>query len=178
MNESTDDDMMRINEEESMQIYGYTGRIGRMKFRIKFLRSWLLHSIAYFSPHPGVVIRMHRARGVEIGNNCFIGTYVQIDILYPHLVTIGDNVTVGNNTMIFSHSVASTNLFLRRHGYGRKLEPVVIKSGAIINAGSIIKSGVTIGENSMISIGSVVTDDVPDYCIATGNPARVVKKIA
>lgn len=172
-----DDDITSINEEESMQIYGYTGRFGRFKYRVKFLRSWILHSIAYFSPHPGLAVRMQRARGVEIGKNCFVGPYVQIDLLYPHLVKIGDNVTIGNNTMIFAHSVASANLFLRRHGYERKLQPVRIKSGAVIYPGSIIKSGVTIGQNSMIAIGSVVTEDIPDYCIAIGNPARVVKKI-
>jgi len=79
--------------------------------------------------------------------------------------------------MIFSHSVATTNSFLKSQGYVRKLEPVVIKSGAIIYQGCIIKSGVTIGENSMISIGSVVTESVPDFCVAMGNPARVIKKI-
>jgi acetyltransferase-like isoleucine patch superfamily enzyme len=177
MNESADDDITRMNEAESMEIYGYSGRIGRLKFKAKFLRSWLLQSIAYFSPHPGLAIQMHRARGVEIGKNCYIGPYVQIDLLYPHLIKIGDNVTIGTSTMIFSHSVATTNLLLKRHGYGRKLEPVIIKSGAIIYPGSIIKSGVIIGENSMISIGSVVTENVPDYCIAMGNPARIVRKI-
>ena len=177
MDKSTDDDVTRTNEDESMQIYGYVGSVGRLKFRLKFFRSWLLQSIAYFSPHPGLAIQMHRARGVEIGNNCYIGPYVQIDLLYPHYVKIGDNVTIGTSTMIFSHSVASTNSFLKSQGYGRKLEPVVIKSGAIIYPGCIIKSGVTIGENSMISIGSVVTESVPDFCVAMGNPARVIKKI-
>lgn len=177
MKEGTDDDITRANEEESMQVFGYTGRIGRLRFRTKFLRSWILQSMAYFSPHPGMAILMQRARGVEIGNNCYIGPYVQIDLLYPHLVKIGNNVTIGNNTMIFAHSVASANPFLKLHGYGRKLEPVTIKSGAVIYPGSIIKSGVVIGENSMVSIGSVVTEDIPDFCIAIGNPARVIKKI-
>ena len=42
---------------------------------------------------------------------------------------------------------------------------------------AIIIAGVTIGANSIISPRSVVTQDVPDYCIAVGNPARVIKKI-
>jgi acetyltransferase-like isoleucine patch superfamily enzyme len=177
MTGSADDSITSINEKESMHVYGYSGRIGLFRFRLKFLRSWLLHSIAYFSPHPGIAIQMQRARGVRIGDNCYIGPYVQIDLLYPHLVKIGDNVTIGTNVMIFSHSVASTNPYLKSQGYARKLEPVIIKSGAIIHPGSIIKSGVCIGENSMISIGSVVTENIPDHCVAIGNPARVVKKI-
>jgi acetyltransferase-like isoleucine patch superfamily enzyme len=57
------------------------------------------------------------------------------------------------------------------------VEPVTIKSGAVLTPGSIILSGITIGENSIISPGSVVTQNVPDYCIVVGNPARVVKQI-
>jgi maltose O-acetyltransferase len=61
--------------------------------------------------------------------------------------------------------------------YPRKTAPVIIKSGAWINPGCIITSGVTIGKNSILSAGSVVTHDVPDNCVATGNPARIIKKI-
>jgi len=43
--------------------------------------------------------------------------------------------------------------------------------------GLIVMAGITIGENSIVSPGSVVTQDVPDYCVVVGNPARVVKKI-
>ena len=160
-----------------MQYHGYHGRSGRLKFRLKYLRSWLFQSIAYSSPHPGLAIRMQRARGVEIGRNCYIGEHVHIDLIHPEMVKIGDNVTIGNNTMIYAHSVASANPFLKSIGYGRKIEPVVIKSGAVINPGCIITAGITIGTNSMIAVGSVVAATIPDYCIAVGNPARIVKKI-
>jgi acetyltransferase-like isoleucine patch superfamily enzyme len=177
MTENGEEDVTSINEKELMQYYGYSGSIGRLKFRLKYLHSWLLQSIAYSSPHPGLAIRMQRARGVEIGKNCYIGPHVQIDLIHPEMVKIGDNVTVGTNTMIFAHSVASTNEFLKRIGYGRKIAPVIIKTGAIIYPGCIITAGITIGINAMIAIGSVVVDTVPDYCIAVGNPARVIKKI-
>ena len=128
------------NEEESMQLLGYSGRIGRFKFRLEYLRSWLLHSIAYSSPHPGLVIRMQRARGVEIGRNCYIGPYVLIDLIHPNMVKIGDNVAIGVNSMIFAHSVANTNSFLKSRGYGRTVNQVIVKSGAVIYAGCIIKA--------------------------------------
>jgi acetyltransferase-like isoleucine patch superfamily enzyme len=76
-----------------------------------------------------------------------------------------------------SSACASTNPFLKRIGYGRKIEPVVIKTGAVIYPGCIITAGITIGINSMIAVGSVVVDTIPDYSIAVGNPARVIKKI-
>ena len=47
----------------------------------------------------------------------------------------------------------------------------------MINPGAIITLGVTIGKNSIISSGSVVSKDIPDYCVVVGNPARIVKKI-
>ena len=71
----------------------------------------------------------------------------------------------------------SANLFLKQGQYPRKVAEVNIKSGAVINPGAIVIAGVTVGENSIISPRSVVTNDIPDYCIAVGNPARAVKKI-
>src|ERR671921_1021528 len=112
----SEDDVMRMNEEELMQHYGYKGRWGHLKFKLHYLRSWLLHSIAYSSPHPGLAVWSQRARGVRIGKNCNIAPYVLLDLIYPAMITIGDNVTVGSNCMIFAHSVPSTNLFLRKHG--------------------------------------------------------------
>ncbi len=79
--------------------------------------------------------------------------------------------------MIFAHMNPTANLFLKTGEYKRKVEPVTIKSGAVLTPGSIVMAGITIGENSIVSPGSVVTQDVPDYCVVVGNPARVVKKI-
>ena len=69
------------------------------------------------------------------------------------------------------------NLFLKQGDYPRKTGEINIKSGAVINPGAIITLGVTIGNNSIISSGSVVSQDIPDYCVVVGNPARIVKKI-
>lgn len=166
-----------VNEKELMDYYHYSGLSGRMKLRAKFLRTWILHCIAYSSPLPGMIIQMQRARGVKIGKNCHFSPYVQIDLLYPHLVTIEDEVAIGSNVMIFAHSNPTTNLYLKSHGYSREVKSVHIKSGAIIGPGSIITAGVTIGENSIVGVGSIVSQDVPDYCVVLGNPARIIKKI-
>ena len=61
--------------------------------------------------------------------------------------------------------------------YPRKVSKVIIESGAIIMPGCIILSGVKIGMNSIVSVGCVVTDNVPEYTIVAGNPSRVIKKI-
>ncbi len=170
-------DAFSMNEAELMEFYNLKGVFGKFQLRLKILRSWILHSMAYFSPHSGFAIKMQKDRGVHIGKNCHFCPYVQIDIIYPQLVNIGDNVTLGANCMIFAHMNPTANLFLKTGEYKRKVESVTIKSGAVLTPGSIVMAGITIGENSIVSPGSVVTQDVPDYCVVVGNPARVIKKI-
>jgi len=170
-------DVFSVNEQEVMEYYGFRGSSGRLKLKIKMFFSWILHSIAYSSPLSNFVIKVQRARGIKIGKNCHISPYVLIDLVYPNLVKIGDNVTLGSNSMIFAHINPTANLFLKKTHYPRKVAEVTIKSGAVINPGAIITAGVTIGKNSIISIGSAVFEDVPDNCIVLGNPARVIKKI-
>lgn len=171
------DDHFSANEREIMEYYHYSGSIGRIKIRMKFLRTWILHSIAYSTPLPGLAIMAQRSRGVKIGNGCHFSPYVQIDLLYPQLITIENNVAIGSNVMVFAHANPTTSTYLKSHGYARTIKPVHIKSGAIIAPGSIITAGVTIGENSIVGVGSVVNQDVPDNCVVLGNPARIIKKI-
>ena len=54
---------------------------------------------------------------------------------------------------------------------------IVIGEDCWLGGNVIVLPGVTIGKGSTIGAGSVVTKDVPDYCVAAGNPARVLKKI-
>lgn len=173
----SEEDAFSVNEKELMQYYGYNGAFGKFRLKLKFLGLWILHSLAYSSPHSGFAIQMQRARGVKIGKNCHLSPYVLIDLVYPSLIKIEDNVTIGSNSLIFAHVNPTANLFLKKGDYPRKVEPVIIKSGAVLFPGCIITLGITIGKNSMVAAGSVVSESIPDYCVAVGNPARVVKKI-
>ena len=58
---------LEINEKELMDFYGYSGSIGKFQLKMRLLKSWILHSIAYSSPHPGVTLSMQKARGIIIG---------------------------------------------------------------------------------------------------------------
>ncbi len=173
----SDSDYLKSNENELMEYFGYKGPFGRTKLKMRFLKSWFYHWLAYSSPMSNWIVKCQRKRGVKIGKNCHISPYVLIDLIYPELIEINDNVTIGSNTMIFAHVNPTTNEFLKTHGYPRTVKPVIVKNGAIISVGCIIIAGVTIGENSIVGAGSVVTSDIPNNCIAIGNPARVIKKI-
>ena len=170
-------DAFSLNEAELMEYYNLKGIFGKFRLRLFVLKNWIFHSLSYSSPHSGFAVKMQKSRGVIIGKNCHFCPYVHIDLIYPQLVNIGDNVTLGSNCMIFAHANPTANLFLKTGEYKRKVEPVTIKSGAVITPGSIIMAGITIGKNSIISPGSVVTQDVPDFCVVVGNPARVIKRI-
>jgi len=109
---------------------------------------------------------------VVIGNRSFIG--MSNVIIGP--VEIGDNV-------IFAQHVVVSGL---NHGYKNPDIPIKdqecstkdIKIGADswIGANVVITAGVTIGKHAVVAAGSVVTKSVPDYCIAAGNPARIMKQ--
>tara|TARA_Y100000590_G_C15604616_1_gene971468 strand:+ start:399 stop:926 length:528 start_codon:yes stop_codon:yes gene_type:complete len=169
--------IFKINEDELMKYHNFTGIMGKFRLRLNFLRSWLHHWIAYSSPHPKITIFFQRLRGVKIGNSCHISPYVLFDLIYPDKITIEDNVGIGSNTMIFAHINPTANIFLKDSNYPRKIESVIIKSGAWINPGCIICPGTIIGKNSILSVGSVVKGEIPDNCVVAGNPGRVIKKI-
>ena len=170
-------DYLKINEDELMTYFGYKGIFGKIKLKMRFLKSWIFHVLAYSSPSSSWVVKCQRKRGVKIGRNCHISPYVLIDLVYPELIKLEDNVTVGSNSMIFAHVNPTANEFLKKHGYPRTVKSVLIKKGAVVSVGCIIIAGVTIGENAMVGAGSVVTNNIPDNCVAVGNPARVIKKV-
>ena len=94
-------------------------------------------------------------------------------------VTIEDEVFIGHNV------VFTNDLFPRATANGQlqtdadwRCVPTLVKRGASIGSGAVLLCGITIGENSIIGAGSVVTKDVPANAIVAGNPARLMKKSA
>ena len=88
-------------------------------------------------------------------------------------ITIEDDVQIGPrvNLVTENHPVDPSR---RKH---LDLKPVVIKRNAWIGAGASILPGVTIGENSIVAAGAVVTNDVPPNTIVGGVPAKILKTI-
>lgn len=108
-----------------------------------------------------------RATGLSFGSGLYIGAHVTIDSTHRHLVTIGDNVTIADRVHILAHD-ASTK---RTLGFTR-IGVVSIGNRVFVGANAIILPGVTIGDDTVIGAGSVVTHSLPAGCVATGVPAR------
>jgi acetyltransferase-like isoleucine patch superfamily enzyme len=137
--------------------------------------------------------------GVKIGKNCFIADLASIRercIIKDHaiigrVVTIEYDTTVGEYSRIMTHSQITGNMIIEDHVFfggavastndkymttGKWKGPIV-KSGARIGANATIIGGNTVGKEAMIGAGAVVTSDIPDYKVALGIPARVVKEV-
>lgn len=91
-------------------------------------------------------------------------------------VQIGNDVLLGPNVVIMDCDGHSNDRNKSDNFNKIKMAPVVIRSNAWIGYNAIILKGVTIGKGAVVGAGSVVTKDVPDNCIAVGNPVRIIKK--
>lgn len=167
----------KINARELMEYYGYRGSFGTIKFYFRYAFNWILQTTAKICPHYGIAVRLQRMRGVKIGKHVYLGPGVNLDDLYPELITIENNVGIGMGTMIFAHSNPTCSPYLKTNHYPREVKPVTVKTGAWIAPGSIILAGVTIGENSVVGAGSVVMKSIEPYTVVVGCPARVLKKL-
>lgn len=124
-----------------------------------------------------------------IGENCIVSKNCYIDFD----VRIGDNVKIQNNSSIYHGSIIEDGVFIGPHvcitndkvprainedetlkgNDDWEVGKTLIKKGASIGACSVILPNVTIGQFAMVGAGSVVTQDVPDFGLVYGNPAKL-----
>lgn len=112
---------------------------------------------------------------IKIGSSCFIG--FNLSLLNASRIEIGDNVLFASNVLITSENHGmdpESNIPYMDQTLSSK--PVIIEEGCWIGEKVCIMPGVTIGSKSIIGAGSIVTKSIPPYCIAVGNPAKVIKK--
>jgi len=106
----------------------------------------------------------YRFMGTTIGKKCYISSDAHIDIIGSK-ITIGNRVSIAGGSYILGHAAGRP----RKEGQVTRIEDNV---SIFINA--IIMPGITVGKNSIVGAGSVVTKDVPPNVTVMGNPARVI----
>jgi galactoside O-acetyltransferase len=137
---------------------------------------------------------------IQIGDDCIIGS--DFRLYCKHQVIIGNHVLISWNVLICDYDAHSTNPderlteidyiqntffpnFQKSDRAKTRIDyvpvysskPVNIGNNVWIGANAMILKGVSIGSGSVIAAGSVVTKDIPENCVAAGNPAKVVKNI-
>lgn len=110
---------------------------------------------------------------IHIGSGVF--TNFNLVILDDLDVYIGDDVKIGPNVTITTtgHPVHPE---LRKNGAQFSF-PVAIKDNVWIGSNAVILPGITVGKNSVIGAGSIVTKDIPENVVAAGNPCRILRPI-
>jgi len=114
------------------------------------------------------------ARGLTIGEGCILPDIESVywDVSHCYLISIGNHCGIASNVRFIAHD-GSTKLFLDYTKFAR----IEVKDNTMIGDSAMILPGVTIGPNSIVAAGAVVTKDVPPNTIVAGNPVRVIAKL-
>ena len=114
-------------------------------------------------------------KGAKIGKNCKIQSHTFI----CEGVTIEDNAFVGHNVTfindLYPRSTADDGSLQADKDW--TVIPTLVKKAASVGSGATLLCGITVGENSIVGAGSVVTKDVPPNTIVAGNPARILRQV-
>ncbi|ARV20024.1 UDP-2-acetamido-3-amino-2,3-dideoxy-D-glucuronate N-acetyltransferase [Curvibacter sp. AEP1-3] len=126
---------------------------------------------------------VHISAGARIGRGCSFGQ----NVFVGNDVVIGDNVKVQNNVSVYDAvtleddvfcgpSMVFTNVYNPRSAVTRKDEyrRTLVRRGATLGANSTIVCGATVGQYAFVGAGAVVNQDVPDFALMVGVPARQI----
>ena len=116
---------------------------------------------------------------VRIGNHTFIGS--QCIMRLAKEVSIGEHCLIAGGVQIFDNNGHPLEAEARQEGLpvsADTVKPVIIGNNVWIGSRATVLPGVTIGDNSVVASGSVVTKSVPANAIVGGNPARVIKLLS
>lgn len=119
-------------------------------------------SSTIMGPLQGVCFdRVHIGRNSFINSNCLMMARGKIEI--------GDSVLIASNAQLITndHDFYDRDVLL--------CKPIIIEDGAWLGAGVTVLPGVRIGKYAAVGASSVVTQDIPDYAVAAGNPAKVIR---
>ena len=137
--------------------------------RLRPLFNALCIYAARFSPWFGLKRLLYRLVGAQIAEHAAIGLGVTLDVFFPQDIQIGEDATVGYNTVILAHE------FMR---YAWRRGPVVIERDVTIGANCVILPGVVIGAGATVSAMSLVNRDVPPGAFVGGVPIHLLGEAA
>ena len=120
-----------------------------------------------------------RGLGCKVGRNVHIGHQVRLDFGNSERIHVGDDVVISNGVTILCHKRDVSGY---QQGDKATQLPFIycdvrLESGCQIGINATILPGVRIGQGAIIGSCSLVTKDIPDWSIAVGVPAKVIKRV-
>lgn len=132
----------------------------------KVMKNFIIIQLARYVPFVSVKNTLYRTfLKMKIGNKTAFALMVMPDIMFPEKIEIGDNTIIGYNTTILAHEY-----LIKEYRVGK----VIIGSEVMVGANSTLLPGIVIGDNAVISAGTLVHKDVPAGSFVGGNPMRVI----
>lgn len=177
--------------------YGLSGGI---RVGAQYIFTWLKYPGARLIRSPRYIRSVRR---IEFGNGFTSGVGLRLDIEKHGAIKLGEHIQVNDyvhiavidRVEIGSNCLIASRVFISDHNHGRfdgnhpddapgvppakrrlTARPVKIGRNVWIGESVCVMPGVTIGDGAVIGAGSVVTRDVPENCVAVGNPARVIRR--
>lgn len=110
---------------------------------------------------------------LTLGNDVFTNHDVTLCDYAP--IHLGDNLNIGPKTILTT--LQPTSKFNHHHQRILTAAPITIENGVWLGASVCVTAGVTIGHDTIVGMGSVVSDSLPPHVLAAGNPARVIRPL-
>lgn len=143
---------------------------------LQSMMDWVIFApIAARKIRPWLLRRM----GAKVGKDVFIGDHCRFDLNHADMITLEDHVHITSGTRILCHKRDMSSYCLGDDSakLPYKIAPVVFKKGSMIGMESMVMPGVTVGEGAIIGAAALVSKDIPDWVMAVGAPAKVIKEI-
>lgn len=125
---------------------------------------------------PYCLICPHGDSSIKLGQNVNIGMFSRLACINE--ISLGNNVLTGPNVFIsdYNHAYEDVEKPISEQGNIGNNNKVIIDDDCWIGTNVVICGNVHIGKHTVIGAGTFVNKDIPSYCVAVGNPAKVIKK--
>jgi len=130
----------------------------------------ILHDVRFFN------LYRRGLAGLDVGAECFLGDECLLDLAEG--IRLEPQVTLAERVLILTHTNVGYHDHPLQAHFPASTAPVVLERGCFVGAAVTILPGLTIGRESFVAAGSVVTESVPPRTLVAGVPARRVREIA
>lgn len=158
-----------MRKTERFPAKGHTNSLWKIYRTVSFwkvMKNFIIIQIARYTPFLSVKNWLYRTfLRMKIGKQTSFALMVMPDIMFPEKITVGKNSIIGYNTTILAHEY-----LIKEYRIGE----VKIGDEVMIGANTTILPGISIGDQAVVSAGTLIHKDVPAGAFVGGNPMRII----